>query len=281
MSQNKTLLHEACDLSLCSIRGMPKKTNRCINVSGKEFVDFATGSYLGMEHIKEYQDFAVDTIRNYGLGSRSSPLYVASEYYTMIESKVSKITSLPKVIIFNSCTLANQAIIRYALPSNCHFLIDEFAHRSLIEPIKNKNTKMSRYRHVNINDMENKLVNMPSNVPKAIISDGVFSMSGQTAPIKDLLEIAKKYNCYLVIDDTHGFAINGQMGEGSLSGLGKYDDSNVIYIGSLSKALPGVGGFVACSEAIGNRICCRSSQYGFSCCLPFYMLRLVQRRART
>ncbi len=244
------------------------RPGRRLKIHGEEYLDFATAGYLGLDYDNEVVEVAASALKSLGLGRFASPFFMAPQYYAHIEKEIRRITNFPEVILFSSTSLANLAVIRYALPSNSYFIVDEYSHRSLVEALKGAHHKVLRYPNLNISGLKDILSKTYLPGKPAIISDGVFSMSGATAPSEELSKIVEELNGYLVIDDAHGFGVYGANGEGSLEHIKPPRYEDLIYVGSLTKAIPGSGGFVACSQEVANRIRNKSPQYSFSCSIP-------------
>jgi len=265
--ENQNLFDIAVKESFLLQKGFPINSGRYLVINGEQYLDFSTASYLGLDCDREFMEFAISTIESCGLGRCSSPLYVAPDYYEVIKKNISKITQLPDVVLLSSTSLANMAAIRYGLSFDYAY-VDKFCHRSIAEAIKMRRSSVHYYNHTDIEALRIAFKNKKSNSIPAIITDGVYSVSGITAPVSDLYNISQEYRGYLIIDDAHGFGIDGKYGEGTLRYLPRPPTNNVIYIGSLTKSLSGYGGFIACSQDIGKRIRKVSPQYGFSCSIP-------------
>ena len=266
--REKALFEEACRESIISLRASPLRSGRYLNVNGKKYVDFTTASYLGLDCDKSILKSVLSILESCGIGRCSSPLYAAPKQYQTIEKKIREITGIPQVFLFNSTSMANMAAIKYGLPHKFSIFVDEYCHRSVVEAFMLRNRPVCRYPHLDLSALRSAMERTPSDVQSIVITDGVFSMSGETASIPELLEITRMRNGYLIVDDAHGFGIYGNNGEGVLHELPDDAKKRVIYIGSLTKALSGFGGFIACSEKIGERIKLLSPQYGFSCSIP-------------
>jgi 8-amino-7-oxononanoate synthase len=268
VNQKNKLFDEATKESVLLLQGLPTSKGRYLKIHGQQYLDFATAGYLGLDCDDEFTQMVILAVKSFGLGRCASPMYVVPEYYEIIGKQISGITGLPGILLFNSNSMANSSAICYGLPTNCQFFTDEYCHRSLVEALKLHRNRMQRYPHMDIAFLKNALEKNTSGSVPVIVTDGVFSMSGSKALVNELYEIIQQRNGYLIIDDAHGFAVEGMHGEGVLNQLKYPELKNLIYIGSLTKALSGFGGFIACSKEIVEKIKINSPQYGFSCSIP-------------
>ncbi len=265
----RTLYSMAIEHGLLLLRGKISGAGRRLRLAdGREMVDFSTASYLGLDTDAEIIGAVRQTIQEMGLGRCSSPLYFASDLYEQIEQNICHILGTDRALLFSSTSLANLAAICYGVPKDRRVFADQYCHRSIVEAVRLRRGNAVRYAHCDPQDLIRQIDAQPYTSNLAIITDGVFSMSGITAPISDLIRIAEERDCHIVIDDAHGFATDGFNGEGALRGTPSPVLQKLIYVGSLTKSIPGFGGFVACSGDVAKRIVRQSPQYGFSCSIP-------------
>lgn len=259
---------EAVSNDLLFLRGRSGRSGRRLVIDGQEHLDFSTASYLGFDTDDDIVAAVSASLQGMGLGRCSSPLYFASEYYGVIEDAIRRITGCERCLLFSSTSLANLAAICYGVPPGYAIIADEYCHRSITEAIRHRHGQATRYRHCDLASLKHAVEGNSDSRPAAIVTDGVFSMSGVVAPMKALDDVARNRGALLVVDDAHGFATDGDNGEGVLQEVLRPVSERVIYVASLTKAISGFGGFIACSEEVAERIVRSRPQFGFSCSIP-------------
>lgn len=241
---------------------------RCLTVAGKHYLNFSSNDYLGLASdpmlILAWQEGG----KRYGVGSGGS--YLVTGYHQAHADLCSQLTSwlgVEAVALFNSGYSANQAIVKLLLKKDDLLLQDKLNHASLMEAGSLVDAKMQRFKH---NDMGHlrRLIEQSSQSNKLIISEGVFSMDGDCAPIAKLIEHAKHSDSWLMIDDAHGLGVLGTHGQGSIQAAGMQQSDAQVYMATFGKAL-GVGGaFVAGSKSFIDYLNNFSKTYIYSTGLP-------------
>jgi len=264
----KYIAKKADDLGVLHNRGVIVRGERTIRIGNDNYVDFSTKSYLGLEREEDLLSYVKSIFDIRGLGRSSSPIYYAPEYYNDLECALLDILHCETITLFASTSAANAAAINCVVPSGVDVFIDEYAHRSLQVPALRRFAHVMRYRHLDNESLLAQLAKRRPGRKALIVSDGVFSMSGASAQIQNLLDIVRMHEAYLLVDDAHGFGISGKVGEGSLEGLPVSIDRRMMVSGSLGKALPGYGGFLACSQDMAGRLRIKSSEYAFTAGIP-------------
>ncbi len=241
---------------------------RYIKVAGKHYLNFSSNDYLGLASdphlIKAWQKGA----QLFGVGSGGSYLVTGyQQAHADLTAQLKEWLGVPALALFNSGYSANQAIIKLLLDKNALLVQDKLNHASLIEAGVLSPCKMLRFKH---NDMQhlNQLLKRSIKSDTLIISEGVFSMDGDSAPIKKLHTQAKLFNAWLMIDDAHGLGVLGQQGQGSVVQAGLKNNAMHIYMATFGKAL-GVGGaFVAGSQDFIDHLTNFSKPYIYTTGLP-------------
>ncbi|WP_022941102.1 8-amino-7-oxononanoate synthase [Psychromonas hadalis] len=249
------------------------KQGRYIKVAGKRHLNFSSNDYLGLASdpalISAWQKGA----ELYGVGSGGS--YLVTGYNQAHEDCSEQLKSwlgVEAVALFSSGYSANQAVIKLLLDKNALLLQDKLNHASLMEAGSLAPCKMHRFKHNDMVHLETLLTKQLLTKQQAhdrlIISEGVFSMDGDKAPIAQLVKQAKKYNSWLMIDDAHGLGILGENGQGSVLDAGLKNSDLQIYMATFGKAL-GVGGaFVAGSKSFIDYLTNFSKPYIYTTGLP-------------
>ena len=242
-------------------------STKAIDSEGKEFIVFGTNNYLGLTHhpdvIKAAQEASI-----YGTGSTGSRLTTGASFD-------SEFKNVESTLIFNTGYMTNLGVIYALTKENDVIFSDQLNHASIIDGTRISKAKVKVYKHKDTKDLENLILdeiesNNDGNL--FIVSDGVFSMDGDIAPLPELVEIANKYSCTLIIDEAHATGVIGKTGKGTVeyykdkTGI-DLTDSVDLQIGTLSKALASEGGFVCGKQAYIDYIINKSRPFIFSTAL--------------
>ncbi len=244
-----------------------------IVISGKEFLTFSSNNYLGLAGDSRIKKAVIEGIEKYGIGSGSTRLLSGTlDVQVEFEEKLAKFLSLEESITFSSGFLANVGVVRMLIDPFPYFTLfgekpgvifsDQLNHASLIDGVRLSKAERIVYRHNDMKDLERGL-GEKKRKRKLILTDGVFSMDGDLARLKEVVELAKIYNAIIMIDDAHGTGVLGQKGAGTANHLGVAQDIDVI-MGSFTKAFGSIGGFVATSRPIGDYLRITARSYIFS-----------------
>lgn len=243
---------------------------RFIEVDNKHYLNFSSNDYLGLAADPELITAWQKGAELYGIGSGGS--YLVTGYNQAHEDLCQQLKAwlgVPAVTLFSSGYSANQALIKLLLKKSDLLFQDKNNHASLMEAGALSDCKMQRFKHNQTTHLATLLNKQNASVAnKLIISEGVFSMDGDTAPISQLSTLAKKHDAWLMIDDAHGLGVLGDRGQGSVVASGLQNSDIQLYMATFGKAL-GVGGaFVAGSESLINFLTNFSKPYIYSTGLP-------------
>lgn len=215
-----------------------------IKIDGKDFINFASNDYLGLtKHplVKEACKRAVDI---FGVGGGASRLLSGGTIlHKNLEKLLCEFKDAESCLLLNSGYAANISIIQSLTDENDLIISDELNHASIIDGCRLSKAKKIIYRHKDTEEVEKLLKNISCKGKKLLITDTVFSMDGDIAPIKELYEISMRYDALLYIDDAHGTGILGN-GYGTIKHFGLKSEDFLIQMGTLSKALGSFGAFV-------------------------------------
>ena len=185
-------------------------STKAIDSESKEFLVFGTNNYLGLTHhpdvIKAAQEASI-----YGTGSTGSRLTTGASFEAReLESNISEFKNVESTLIFNTGYMTNLGVIYALTKENDVIFSDQLNHASIIDGTRISKAKVKVYKHKDTNDLENLILDEIESKKDSnlfIVSDGVFSMDGDIAPLPELVEIADKYNCTLIIDEAHATGV--------------------------------------------------------------------------
>lgn len=250
-------------------------STKAIDKESKEFLVFGTNNYLGLTHhpdvIKAAQEASI-----YGTGSTGSRLTTGASFEAReLENNISEFKNVEATLIFNTGYMTNLGVIYALTKENDVIFSDQLNHASIIDGTRISKAKVKVYKHKDTKDLENLILDEIESKKDSnlfIVSDGVFSMDGDIAPLPELVEIADKYNCTLIIDEAHATGVIGKTGKGTVeyykdkTGI-DLTDSVDLQIGTLSKALASEGGFVCGKQVYIDYLINKSRPFIFSTAL--------------
>jgi 8-amino-7-oxononanoate synthase len=246
-----------------------------IIINGRVFINFASNDYLGFSNKDILKSASADALYKYGTGAGASRLLLGgTDLHRILEKKTAEFKGTPSALILNSGYTANiGAIVSLAdaggeeTAGNLIFS-DELNHASIIDACRLAKAKVFIYRHKDTTHLEELLFSVRKEKGRRlIITDSVFSMDGDIAPIPELIRIAERYNALLYIDDAHATGVLGD-GHGSLRHFGISHRLNVIQMGTFSKALGSFGAYVAGEESLISWLINKARPFIYSTALP-------------
>lgn len=240
----------------------PQET--AINVLGEKVINFCANNYLGLSNHDDIKKAAIEAIDEWGFGLSSVRFICGTQtIHKTLEEKVSRFHRKEDTILYSSCFDANGGLFETILSKEDAVFSDELNHASIIDGIRLCRAEKNRYKHADMDDLE-KLLKASNARLKLIATDGVFSMDGVVAPLKEIVALAKKYDAMIMVDDCHATGFLGKEGKGSADYHNVLDDIDVI-TSTFGKALGGAsGGFVSSSKEIIETLRQKSRPYLFS-----------------
>lgn len=238
-------------------------------VEGREMLAFASNDYLGLAAHPELAQALADGALTWGAGSGASHL-VSGHLgpHDLLEQRLAAFTGFARALTFSTGYLANLAVTPTLAPGRDDAIFaDKLNHASLIDAAQLSRARHHRYPHNDMAALERLLAASDAR-SKVIVTDAVFSMDGDLAPLAELFALAERFDAWLVVDDAHGFGVLGPQGQGSLAHCGVPAHPRVILMGTLGKAA-GVGGaFVAGSELVMDYLLQKARSYIFTTAQP-------------
>ena len=253
-------------------------STKAIDKNNKEYLVFGTNNYLGLTHHPQVIKASMEA-NEYGTGSTGSRLTTGASFEAReLENNISEFKNTESTLIFNTGYMTNLGVIYALTKENDVIFSDQLNHASIIDGTRISKAKVRVYKHKDTEDLERLIKiefeesNNAKNSNFFIVSDGVFSMDGDIAPLPELVEIANKYNCTLIIDEAHTTGVIGKTGKGTVeyykdkTGI-DLTESVDLQIGTLSKALASEGGFVCGKKVYIDYLINKSRPFIFSTAL--------------
>ena len=246
-----------------------------IVVEGREYLAFCSNDYLGLANHPRIVRAAIDAALRHGIGQGASHLLSGhSAAHERLESALAEFVRMPRALLFSGGYLANiGAVTALAGPEDAVFS-DALNHASLIDGVRLSRAQVVRYPHADV-DFLSKALAASSGKTRLIVTDGVFSMDGDMAPIPALLDLCERHDALLLVDDAHGFGIVGTEGRGSAEHFG-VRSPRVVYVGTLGKAAGVSGAFVAGTAEVVETILQRARTYIYTTAAPAMLAAAVE-----
>ncbi len=222
-------------------------------------------NYLGLAGDVRLQKAVSDAVKMYGVGSTGSRLISGThELHTQLEEKIAELKGTERAILFSSGYAANLGTLSALLSEEDAVYSDQLNHASIIDGIKLSKAEKFIYNHSDINDLE-KLLSENANKFRlnVIVTDSIFSMDGDRAPLQEIVKLKEKYNATLFVDEAHSFGLYGDQGQGLAHELGISDKID-IQMGTFSKAAGSKGGYIAGNSDLIDFLINKSRSYIYS-----------------
>jgi 8-amino-7-oxononanoate synthase len=228
-----------------SVRSLDGRAGPVMTCEGKRVINFASNDYLGLAGDPRLAEAAIAAIQTYGTGSTGSRLLSGHrELHRQLEQAIARWKGTEDAIVFSSGYLANIGTISALVGNRDLIVADQYNHSSLISGAKLSGATVQTYRHCDLADLQQQLAQQRSHHRRGlIVTDSVFSMDGDLCPLPEILALADQYDCMVMVDEAHGTGILGANGSGAVEQLG-CRDRPLIQMGTLSKALGSLGGYV-------------------------------------
>ncbi len=233
-----------------STQTIASKAGTIANVDGREMLMFASNNYLGLAGDRRLIDAAISATEKYGTGSTGSRLVTGHlALHEELETAIADLKNTESALVFSSGYLANLGAISAIAGQRDLILGDEYNHSCLKKGAVMSGATAIDYLHLNLADLTAKLQQHRANYRRCLITtDSVFSMDGDLTPLREIMDLATEYDCMVLVDEAHGTGVFGDRGGGLTNALGIQQD--LIQVGTLSKALGSLGGYVAGSTKL-------------------------------
>jgi glycine C-acetyltransferase len=238
---------------------------RVIRVGGREVLNFCSNNYLGLSGTDDIRHAADAALERWGFGLASVRFICGTQgIHKELEAATAEFIKMEDVVLYSSCFMANVGLFQTFFGPEDAIISDELNHASIIDAVRLTKSDRSIYKHMDMADLEEKLQAVADKRLKVIATDGVFSMDGHIAPLKEICDLADKYGALVMVDDAHSTGVLGENGRGTpehTGTLGRIDFLTSTY----GKALGGAGGaFIATHQKAAEFLRQRSRTYLFS-----------------
>lgn len=240
-----------------------------VQIKGRSVLLFSSNNYLGLANHPDVIRASVEATQRYGTGSGASRLISGNmTLHEELEKKIAQFKGTESAIVFSSGYLTNLGVIPALVEKKDLIIADKLNHASLIDGCRLSGAMFRVYPHKNLKRLKELLEKRKQYRRALTVTDSVFSMDGDIAPIPELMKLAEKYDAWLLIDEAHATGVLGQNGKGTLEHFNLKSSENLIQMGTFSKALGSLGGFIAGSKILIEFLRNTARTFFYSTSLP-------------
>ncbi|MBU0952289.1 MAG: 8-amino-7-oxononanoate synthase [Elusimicrobia bacterium] len=237
-------------------------------VEGKEVLNLCSNNYLGLANDARLKKAAQEAIKTYGIGSGASRLITGNmELHQQLEKKIAEFKGAQAALLFNTGYMANAGIISALMTRDDVIFSDKLNHASIVDGIILSRAEFKRYAHKDVKMLEKMLESSKGFKKKLIITDSIFSMDGDIAPLTEIADLAEKYDAWVFVDEAHATGVLGKNGRGAIEYFA-LEETLDIQMGTLSKAVGTFGAFVCGSRHFIDYLINKSRPFIYSTALP-------------
>lgn len=243
---------------------LESKQDTVVNMEGKRIIMIGSNNYQGLTSDPRVINAALEATKKYGTGcSGSRFLNGTTDLHIKLEQEFAKFLGKEDCVTMSTGFQTNIGVISCIAGRNDYIFCDKENHASIYDGCKLSYAKMVRFNHLDYDQLEQQLKECPETAGKLIVTDGIFSMTGDIADLPRLVELKKKYGARLMVDDAHALGVLGKTGAGTAEYFNLVDDVDLIY-GTFSKSLASMGGYCACDKEVAEFIRHNSRPFIFS-----------------
>lgn len=214
-------------------------------IEGRKVLMLGSNSYLGLTNHPKIKEAAIEAIKKYGSGCAGSPFLNGTlDIHVQLQDELAEFMGKDGVMLFSAGFQANAGTIPCVTGRNDYVLFDDRVHASIMEGKQLTFANTVKYRHNDMEDLERVLQKCEMERPKLVVTDGVFSMEGDVANLPEIKKLCDKYDATLMVDEAHGLGVFGKEGRGTCDHYGILEGTEIV-MGTFSKSLASIGGFVA------------------------------------
>ncbi|MEJ7557682.1 MAG: aminotransferase class I/II-fold pyridoxal phosphate-dependent enzyme [Pedobacter sp.] len=237
-------------------------------IDGKKVLMFGSNSYLGLTNHPEIKEAAKRAIDKYGTGCAGSRFLNGTlDIHIELEKRLAAYVGKEAAVLFSTGFQVNLGVISCLLDRNDYLILDEYDHASIIDGSRLSFSRSIKYAHNDMDDLRKKLSRLPEDAAKLIVADGIFSMEGDLVNLPEIVKIADEFGANIMMDDAHSLGVIGLNGSGTASHFGLTDKVDLI-MGTFSKSLASLGGFIAGTEETIEFVKHRARSLMFSASMP-------------
>ncbi|HNZ85796.1 MAG TPA: pyridoxal phosphate-dependent aminotransferase family protein, partial [Paludibacteraceae bacterium] len=223
-----------------------------VQINGKPVLMFGSNSYLGLTNHPEIKQAAIKAVEKYGTGCAGSRFLNGTlDIHLELEARLAKLVGKEEALVYATGFTVNSGVVSCLTGKEDYVILDKANHASIIEGSRLSFSKIIKYAHNDMDALEKQLKKCEPDKVKLIVVDGVFSMEGDEAKLLEIADLAKKYNASIMVDEAHSLGVYGNHGAGICNHLGVTKDVDLI-MGTFSKSLATIGGFIAADKHIIN-----------------------------
>lgn len=235
-------------------RAIESDQDTVVTMNGKKVLMFGSNSYLGLTNHPYIKEAAQKAIAKYGTGCAGSRFLNGTlDIHIQLEERLAELVGKDQALCYSTGFQVNVGVVSALTGRKDYILLDELDHASLIEGSRLSFSKVMKYAHNNMHSLENKLKKCEPNSVKLIVVDGIFSMEGDIVKLPEVVELARKYDASIMVDDAHSLGVIGKNGSGTASHFGLTNEVDLI-MGTFSKSFASLGGFIAADKEVINFI---------------------------
>jgi 8-amino-7-oxononanoate synthase len=244
-------------------------------VDGREVLTFCSNDYLGLANHLRVVEAVVEAAWRYGVGAGASHLLAGhNAIHTRVEERLAAFVGMPRALLFATGYQANMGAITALAGREDAIFSDELNHASLIDGTRLSRAQVAIYPHVDLQALESALAASRAR-SRLVVTDAVFSMDGDIAPLPAILDLCERYDACLLVDDAHGFGVLGAGGRGALEHFG-LRSPRIVYVGTLGKAAGVSGAFVAAQSEVVETLLQRARTYIYTTASPPLLAAAVE-----
>ena len=235
-----------------------------VEMGGHKVLMFASNAYTGLTGDERVIEAGVKALRQYGSGCAGSRFLNGTlDIHVELEKELAAFVGKDEALCFATGFTVNSGVIPQLLSRNDYVICDERDHASIVDGRRLAHAKYLKFRHNDMDDLERQLQKCEPGTVRLIVVDGVFSMEGDLANLPKIIELKKKYGATVMVDEAHGIGVFGRQGRGVCDHFGLTDEVDLI-MGTFSKSLASIGGFIAADKVIINYLKHHARTYIFS-----------------
>ena len=245
-------------------RPISSEQNTEVLMNGKKVLMFGSNSYMGLTNHPKVIEAAVEATKKYGTGMAGSPFLNGTlDIHKELEARIADYVGKEDAIVYSTGFGTNLGVVSTLTGREDYVICDEQDHASIVEGRRLSFSQPLKYKHNDMESLENVLKKCKPDSIKLIVTDSVFSMEGDVVKLPEMVDLAKKYDASIMVDEAHGIGVFGEGGRGVANHFGLTNDVDLI-MGTFSKSFASLGGFIATDNEITNFLRHHSSSYIFT-----------------